>query len=233
MRIGLISDIHGNAPALKALLSALVKEGVDKILFLGDLVGYYPFVGECLDLLGEYDLQGVRGNHDQVAIDCLDSGRESSSAYSEAYGTALDRTLSEGDPRVEEFLRELPLSLEFRTGERVFHLYHGSPWDPLEGRVYPDFGNWELFSSLKGDLCLLGHTHYPMSRSVGELQIANPGSVGQPRHRSGVACGAVLDAASPSPAIKFLEVAYDPAEIIADARRHNPHLAYVSEVLAR
>ena len=80
MKIGLISDIHGNSPALKAVLSALLDE-VDQIVFSGDLCGYYPFVEECLALWDENRILGIRGNHDQILIECSRNRTQPSSDY--------------------------------------------------------------------------------------------------------------------------------------------------------
>ncbi|WP_287991107.1 metallophosphoesterase, partial [Acidiphilium sp.] len=92
MRFGVISDVHGNHVALAAVLSAL-KGRVAAILFLGDLCGYYPFVNECVSLLEESTSIGVRGNHDEVLVTCLQGQRMPDRGYEERYGSATRRTL--------------------------------------------------------------------------------------------------------------------------------------------
>jgi len=63
-RVGLVADIHGNFPALLAVMEALDTIGVDQIFCLGDTAGYYPQVNECIDLLRERNISSVMGNHD-------------------------------------------------------------------------------------------------------------------------------------------------------------------------
>jgi diadenosine tetraphosphatase ApaH/serine/threonine PP2A family protein phosphatase len=110
-------------------------------------------------------------------------------------------------------------------------MFHGAPWMPLEGRVYPDFAEWERFGSCTEEIILLGHTHYPMVKEWRGKVIINPGSVGQPRSRSGAAEYAVLDVAKRS--VVFERAPYDVSRVIQDARRHDPQMSYLVEVLSR
>lgn len=231
MKVGLLSDIHGNADALRAMLDEFHRQGIHELLFLGDLVGYYPFASECLPLLAEFEVLSVRGNHDQVALDCHSAQIKPSEAYTRDYGHALERSLAEQNDDLIAFLTEMPLTRRIERGGRVLQLVHGAPWDPLEGRVYPDFGDWDRFDDSEPDLVLLGHTHYPFQHRHNSALIINPGAVGQARHRSGVACAAVLDL-EPLTAT-LVELPYDRERLIADARLHDHGLPYLVDVLTR
>ncbi|HYF33898.1 MAG TPA: metallophosphoesterase family protein [Prosthecobacter sp.] len=226
MKLGVLSDIHGNYAALAVVLEEFRRQGISDLLFLGDMIGYYPFAKSCLAMLEEFRVTSVRGNHDQIGLDCLRDGTRTSEAYRRAYGSALDRALDDG-VRLEEAPLEQRLSLQGRT----LLLCHGSPWDALEGRVYPDFKEWEQFETCGADAVLMGHTHYPVLRKCGAVLVLNPGSVGQARQRSGVACAALLDV--PAMTASLLELPYDPAALIADARAHDPDLPYLTQVLQR
>ncbi len=68
MRLGIIADIHGNLPALEAVLEALSDERVDHYLCAGDLVGYRPFPNECVAMVAALGATCVAGNHDLIAI---------------------------------------------------------------------------------------------------------------------------------------------------------------------
>lgn len=230
MRIGLISDVHGNSLALEAVLTALLDK-VDQIMFLGDLCGYYPFVNECDSLWDEDRIVGVRGNHDQVLLDCLQSGTQPSTNYQTRYGSALKRTLQNLSSSSVSLLQSLPLSRMLTLDGVVLALYHGTPWDLLDGRVYPDYNNWDRFSDVPGDMILLGHTHYPLIKRYRGKLIVNPGSVGQPRDRAGMACFAILDVTSG--VVQHRRVSFDPRRLIEDARKHDPNLSYLKEVLIR
>lgn len=226
MKYGIISDIHGNDAALAVVLAQFRKLGVHDLIFLGDLVGYYPFAKHCMEMLSHFRVTSVRGNHDQVALDCLERGTRTYPAYRKAYGSALDRALDDGVA-----LEETPLERRIIFEGKTLLLCHGSPWDPLEGRVYPDFKEWERFESLGVDAVLMGHSHYPLKRQCGPVLVLNPGAVGQARQRSGVACAALLDV--PAMTASLLEIPYDPTRLIWDAREHDPDLPYLIQVLLR
>jgi predicted phosphodiesterase len=106
---------------------------------------------------------------------------------------------------------------------------HGSPWDPLNGRIYPDYSNWERFNSCNEDVILIGHTHYPLEKKIGDKIIINPGSVGQPRDGKNGACFAILDISSRK--VQFHRVAYNPQRMIEDAQIHDPDNCYLVQVL--
>jgi putative phosphoesterase len=231
MKLGVLSDIHGNDAALAVVLAEFQRQDVTQLLFLGDLVGYYPFAKECVAMLSNFSVISVRGNHDHIALNCLETGTRADDAYLHAYGSALNRALDQHDAATEAFLRALPLEQITTLEGRTLKLCHGSPWDVLEGRVYPDFKEWDRLDSQPADIVLLGHTHYPMLHQHGELTVLNPGSVGQPRQRSGVACAALLDV--PALTASLLEIPYDPTALIADARIHDPDLPYLTQVLQR
>jgi len=231
MKLGVLSDIHGNSAALAVVLAEFRRQGVTELLFLGDIVGYYPFAKECVAMLADFRVTSVCGNHDLIALRCLETGTRTDERYRRAYGGALDRALSQHDAATEAFLKALPAEQQLTIAGRTLHLYHGSPWDAMEGRVYPDFGEWDRLESLGVDAVLLGHTHYPVLRQCGPVLVLNPGSVGQARQRPGVACAALLDVSLL--AASLMEIPYDPAALIADARVHDPDLPYLTHVLQR
>ncbi|MFC1992257.1 metallophosphoesterase family protein [Chloroflexota bacterium] len=230
MKVGLIADIHGNAPALKMVLSAL--EGrVDKTLFLGDITGYYAFINECADMWDSKMIISVRGNHDEVLLQCIEHKKPPDSSYRKQYGSGLERSWKSLSERARLLVQSWPIQQHLTLSSVSISLYHGSPWDPLEGRVYPDFNDWHRFDTCEDDIILLGHTHYPLLKRWGEKLIVNPGSVGQPRDKSGVACYAELDPASGE--VAFQKVAYNARPIIQDTLRHDPDNHYLVGVLVR
>jgi putative phosphoesterase len=229
MRIGIFSDVHGNAAALRPVLRELALN-CDALLFLGDLAGYYGFVNECAEIWPS-EVMGVRGNHDDVLLKVLAESKAPGPAYSSRYGSALWRSVQRLSPQARCLMETLP---EQRTlcfdGLRVA-MFHGCPWDPLNGRVYPDFVEWQKFEAVDADIVLLGHTHYPMAQEHGQKLIVNPGSVGQARDGSGAACYAILDTGSRTAELK--RVGFDCGEVIRDAKEHDPELPYLWEVLTR
>lgn len=228
MKLGLISDVHGNSFAFKAVLDALEGQ-VEQILFLGDLAGYYPFVNESAVMC--QPCVSVRGNHDEVLLQCLASGSSPSEDYTRRYGSALARSLPALSEKTINLIRSWPEKRSQQFCNLSVGMYHGAPWDPLNGRVYPDFADWSRFDDYEDDIILLGHTHYPFVKQLPGKLVINPGSVGQPRDRSGSACYGILDSATMT--ARLQRVAYDPRELLRDARQHDPHLPYLAEVLTR
>ncbi len=229
MKIGLMSDIHGNSPALEAVLPVLFAE-TDQVFFLGDLCGYYPFVEECIALWDHERVVGVRGNHDQILLDCLQHHTPPPTTYQTRYGSALARTLQQISPSSVALLQGLPISRTLTINGKVLALYHGTPWDPLEGRLYPNDDHLDRLVDLPADIILLGHTHYPFTRRYQDKLIVNPGSVGQPRDRSGASV-AILDLATE--VVEHRRVLFSPQRLIDDARQHDPGVPYLVEVLTR
>lgn len=230
MKIGLIADIHGNCFALKACLEELHRLQVEKIIFLGDLCGYYPFVSECLSLWDHKKTISIRGNHDQVLINSLDEG-ETPLHYSLKYGNAIDRTLKTLSKQDFEVISSWPESFVLEVDGLKIFLCHGSPWDLMEGRVYPDFDEWFRFQDLEADVVLMGQTHYRMCKQVDNKLIINPGSVGQPRDKTPGASFAVFD--SRTKLVDFKNIIYDLEPLIEDSLKYQPEMKYLTEVFKK
>ncbi len=228
MKLGIISDVHGNAVALAAVMARL-RNSVDRILFLGDMVGYYPFVSDCMRYWAPETTVGVAGNHDAAFADCRGRGVPPPDAYRRRYGSALARILEELSPDDAELVAGWPTKRILWLGGAVLRLVHGAPWDELGGRVYPDFRDWDRFLDYPEDVVLLGHTHYPLCKRVHGKLILNPGAVGQPRDRCASACYAVLDLATSE--AKHFRASFETAALQEDARLHDPDVPYLAEVL--
>jgi putative phosphoesterase len=192
MRVLVVSDIHANFAALRA-----VPEKFDHVLCLGDTVDYGPDPKPCIEWLQERDAIAVRGNHDAA----LATGQEiGCSPRMRLLAEATQRLM-----RVElgafetEYLGTLPLQSEVVLGGLRFHLVHATPSSPLYPYVRPDElwrGDEEL-EKTACDILLVGHTHLPMVLKFGKRMVVNPGSVGQPRDGDPRAAYAVIDDGEP------------------------------------
>lgn len=203
-----MADIHGNDRALRAVLDFL-KGRVSRILFCGDVAGYYSFVHRCLGLWDPMWITAVRGNHDEVLLNGPDS------TYLKKYGDALVRERGAITDSDRELVRSWPRAQSLNIGQTRVYLCHGAPWDELEGRVYPDFSEWERFEQVPADIIVLGHTHYPMVKEWKCQLIVNPGSVGQPRNEHGpYAFCAEIDLTTRE--VMQHKITYDAAAIILD-----------------
>ncbi|MEQ8228975.1 MAG: YfcE family phosphodiesterase [Rhodospirillales bacterium] len=230
MKVALLADIHGNAPALECVLDAARSEGVGRLLIAGDMVGYYYDIVRVMDLLTDWDWVAVQGNHEDMLARVRD-GRDATTVRAR-YGSAIDRAVMELSPVQLDFLTDLPSTRKLDIdGIRVL-ICHGSPWD-RDTYVYPDSKKSvrDQFFETNADLILFGHSHYPVHWRSGNAQAVNPGSVGQPRDRKPGACWALWNTGTGT--VSMRREAYDPAPLIAACAANDPHLTYLSEVLTR
>ena len=194
MRALILSDIHSNLEALTAVMDdAVARGGFDLIWCLGDLVGYGPDPGACLQLVRRYDLWGVAGNHDLAAV-----GKRNADDFNYAAKAALQWTAGQLSDEEINFLAGLPLVVNAPP----FTLVHGSLRAPADEYLLEPDAAMATLNLMQTPYCLVGHSHLPfICRENGgsptfcqftenevfplgeERLIANPGCVGQPRDR--------------------------------------------------
>lgn len=192
MRIAVLSDVHGNAPALEAVLRDLVD--CDTVWNLGDTVGYGPDPVRCMDLLSALAPRATLvGNHDLACIGQLDT-----SQFNLIARQATEWTAAQLDEEHRHRLGSYPPT----TVVGDVTLAHGSPRSPVWEYVISSTVAAENMAAFTTQLCFVGHTHvaaiasYPGDSSKVRFQrlgagsiidvahdraIVNPGSVGQPR----------------------------------------------------
>jgi len=187
-RLLILSDIHGNWPALEAVLAAEPER--DAAVFCGDVVDYGPEPVECLRWLVQNTTHAVRGNHDNalasgVDCQCMGTFRDYSVATRDWH-----RTLLRDQDR--EFLRQMPAREWFEWQGKRFCMAHATPQGDLF--EYLNMEQWgERVAHLDSDFVLLGHTHVQGIRAFGKVTVVNPGSVGLARDHRGEACYAVYE----------------------------------------
>ncbi len=205
MRLGLLSDVHGNLPALEVALAELSRAGVERHVCAGDLVGYGPYPNECVERIGELDAVCVMGNHDLVAV-----GREECDGCGELARTTLRWTREVLTDQTRAWLDRLPLQARLE-GVLVTHGAVGDPWRYLV-TAKDAIEELDRLAGLQPGARILvaGHTHHPLAvarsergtfeRRTGAVVLdpaqrwlLNPGSVGQSRERRPVVRFAVLD----------------------------------------
>ena len=192
MRALIVADIHSNLEALKAVLDDVGRrDGFDQVWCLGDVVGYGPDPGPCIDLLQQHDLLCISGNHDQAAIGKISTEEFNAYAAAAAHWTKIQLSADHAS-----FLACLPEVESW--GE--FTLVHGSLRYPIWEYLLNQYAALATFSLLKSSYCLVGHSHIPFlcrekdsvalfgpfvedeDETLGqERLIVNPGGVGQPR----------------------------------------------------
>ena len=198
MKIGLLSDVHANLPALEAVLEDLPP--VDAVVCAGDVVGYNPWPSECVERIRSVASVTVRGNHDRM----VETPRRY--AHNEMALAGLEHAAAELSAAQREWLRSRPERTTVADG--AYRLVHSHP-DPDErdSYVYPkDFAGLRPYLD-DHDGLVLGHTHVQHRATVDGRVVVNPGSVGQPRDGDPDAAYAVLDTARN--AVELRRTAYD------------------------
>ena len=196
-RVAVITDIHGNLPALEASLQAIDAIGVDAIYCGGDLVGYGPHPNEVCRLIQERAFPTIYGNYDYAIARELD---DCGCAYVTEHDRELGQrsvawTLAHTDKRSKEFMRALPFDLRLELGSQRVRLVHGSPRKVNE-YLFEDKPA-RLYERLAGDaeceVLVFGHTHKPWIHEYGGVRFVNCGSVGKPKDGDLRAAFAILE----------------------------------------
>lgn len=167
MKLGLISDIHGDSLALELAWSHLTVMGADRIVCAGDLVGYGPHPDRVVSFVADHQIASVRGNHDRWALERGLGGRDEFGG-----GTPSAATLAA--------LAALPFEILVADLRRVGVVVHGSPRSDMEfiqRRTHPPSKLRADLADLNADLLVVGHTHEPMWFRCERGLVVNPGSV--------------------------------------------------------
>jgi putative phosphoesterase len=215
MKIAIISDIHGNYDALKAVLKDIKKLKIDKIYCLGDIVNYYYEPHKCINILIKNKIKSIKGNHENILFYTLKS-KKKIDYYSKIYGQSININFKKLKYKHIIFLKKLKKKLIIKIKNLKIILAHGSPWNE-NTYIYSGIKN-KIKNSLakyNADYIFLGHTHIPMNIKMSKkTSIINPGSVGQPRNKCNNACWAVFD--TDNYQINFMETKYDKKKLIQD-----------------
>lgn len=194
MRIAALYDIHGNLPALDAVLDEARGAGVDLLLIGGDVFPG-PLASECLDRLSGCGMpfQAIRGNGERAVLEHLD-GKESTTLPAEVR-SIIQWTATHLDEEHQRVLRTWPTSFALRLASETRALFvHATTRNDTEiftERTPRDVLE-RIFLPLAADIVVCGHTHLQFERQLNALQIVNPGSVGMPFEEAG-AYWAMLD----------------------------------------
>lgn len=190
--LAILSDIHGNLPALQAVVADAKAQGCTRFLSLGDVAGYYAEPGACIDLLRELGAPNVLGNHDSYIT--LDENCPRSRVVTQIIN--FQKTLLS-----TEHVDWLKASHPFIHQDGCLFV-HGGPEDPRDQYLYTISRD-----KIPADVRLLfsGHTHVQVLADFGAQRYCNPGSVGQPRDGNNKAAYAILE----DDQIRLRRVAYD------------------------
>ena len=216
MRYAVISDVHANLEALEAVLKKVESLGADKLVCLGDTVGYGANPNECAELVRERAHVVLCGNHDHAAVG------ETSIEYFNSYArAAILWTMGVLKPDCREYLKGLPLT---GSVDGAF-LVHSTPSEPARWNyVFEPHEAMGEFNAFQERVCFIGHSHFalffvkegasckvalprPFTLENDTRYLVNVGSVGQPRDGLPTACFVTYDV--PDGNVQFHRVEYD------------------------
>jgi putative phosphoesterase len=164
VRIGIVSDVHCNADALRLAFERMGE--VDELLCAGDSVYEYRFSNEVIELLRERGARYVLGNHESVLL-----------------GPQGSRARGAGNVRQDlvEYMAAQPMSYNVDVGGRRLVMVHATPFEPYQAYVFPGSPELQRLANFEADYVILGHTHTQMAERVGRALVINPGSGGDAR----------------------------------------------------
>jgi predicted phosphodiesterase len=211
MRYLILSDIHSNEEALAAVLARVRRKRFDRVVVLGDFVGYGANPNDVIDRIRgvRKAKMMIRGNHDKVVC-----GMESGDLFNPIALEAARWTRDRLTERNRKFLEALPLGPQMVDG--AFAICHGSPRDE-DAYIFTDYDAYLNFRETDAAVCFFGHSHIPSIFTLephgilvelvqgsrvryplrkGRRYLINPGSIGQPRDRNAAAAYAIYDAST-------------------------------------
>ena len=186
MRVAALYDIHGNLPALAAVLEEVRREGVDHVVVGGDVVPG-PMVREALERLLRLDIsvQFIRGN---CEVEVLAELTGAQSRLPENIRAVIRWSGEQLAQDQKELMASWPKTLRLEIpGVGVAVFCHGTPRDENEifTRRTPEEHLLPVFADVSADLAICGHTHMQFDRMIGSVRVLNAGSVGMPFGQAG------------------------------------------------
>ena len=227
MNILLISDIHGNYPALQAIEAQVRDMDCAHILNCGDTTVYAPFPNECIDWLRARNAFCIRGNTDDKVIRLLRGKdfKKPSKPDKRIMYTSTAAQLTEENKR---YLLELKKTKLLRLGTTFIGLFHGSPANHDEQLFAdtPEKRLRELAATITCQVVITGHSHSPFHRQVKGVHFINPGSAGRMFDGNPEASYALLELDDHSLTVTHHRCAYDIEAVVRALERQQLPAVY-------
>jgi len=221
--LALVYDIHGNLPALEAVLDDAAARGASAWLLGGDVAAFGAWPAETVARLRELgEATWIRGNTERWLAD-----RSDLPADQPMHRAALACREVLGDALADE-LAALPEQAQVAPSTLAVHASPVSDMRSFAPQAAPE--DADLLAGVDARRLVFGHTHLPFERHAGDVELVNPGSVGMPFDGDHRAAYALLD---PADGVRHHRVAYDHAESAAELERHFGDEPWVRLVAAR
>lgn len=220
MKVAFLTDVHGNLPALEAVLADARSEKVAAVWDGGDAVGYHPWPTECAMLLADRCAVTIMGNYDRKVLKAPRRGKRWLRTKDPLKAAALIWAWEHLDAAARDRLaRRETRARPDGLGHRVL-VCHGSPAsrkEPLGPATPP--GRWrELAALAAADLVLHGHVHVGFTRRTGGTLFVNPGAVGRSEDGDPRASYALIEFGEEQIDVQLRRVVYDTERAVAEIR---------------
>jgi predicted phosphodiesterase len=213
--IAVISDIHGNLPALTAVMADLNRMTPDQVVVNGDMIGRGPQSRETLDVIRETGWPAVLGNHEEFLAACARG--DCPSDWEEGWWNPIRMAMSTLSPDCFAWMEKLPFThIVEMPGAPPIQMVHGSPRRSTEGFYLHDT-DAHILTILNGvpyPVVVGAHTHVPLTRQVGGYHVLNSGSVGAPFNGDPTAQYLLLTWDGQAWSAEIRRVAYDRGEVL-------------------
>lgn len=223
MKIAFISDIHGNAVALEAVLADIKNRGVDKIYVLGDLCYRGPEPKRSLDLVRSLNTEVIKGNADEWVVRGVREG-EVPEKVLELMNTEREWTVSKLDQSDIDYLGQLPTQVKFEVNGIAVHGFHATP-DSLFEIILPnaddDILETRMMHATDSQVYVYAHIHRPYVRYINGKVIMNIGSVGLPFDGMAKASYGLVEIGDGSIQTSIQRVGYDIEKVVELYQREN------------
>lgn len=226
MRVAVISDIHSNKYALENSLKDIKQRNVDTIICTGDLVGYFAYPNEVIEMIKESMILTIKGNHDQVIAEAskiTEIDLEGLSIEDIQKSASRMYTNLEITDKNRQWLERLPDSITLNSNGYEILFIHGSPTSNTEYMYEDNEILKKIGLTTSANIIVSGHTHLPHYTIVENKHYINPGSIGKPKHGNSNSSYVIIDISNVINC-EFIEVKYNVEAMVEDIN-NNPMIS--------
>lgn len=218
MRIAIISDIHGNLPAFKAVLEDMASRAIDQVICLGDLVDFAPWPNEVINLVRSRKIMTIMGNHDErIAFDLpIIPLAKHSPEETEDRNAAIKHSKTVITPDNKQYLASLPRKVVLQFADTTLYCTHASP-ESIDEYLYENEDDLlqKRLQDSRADVLIVGHTHLSFIKDITGKKVINAGSVGRSKEPDRKACYLIIDVHPGTPvAAQMIKLDYPVLETI-------------------
>lgn len=212
-KIAVISDIHSNINALKAVFNEIEKRGIYTVLCSGDIIGYHVNANEVIDFIQEKGVISIAGNHDRdVVTKQFDENSNELNIFKFTYNI-LNR-------KNREWLESLPTTKEIELFNKKINITHGSP-DDVEEYLFENKPNsLDYIEKSDAHILISGHTHLPWSKTINGTHFVNSGSVGKPKVGRPIATFSIISISNDDISSETIYIDYNYEEVAQEVESY-------------